>query len=83
MPDRSRRTLSQIIRLQVDGFWLLTRVVLECEYENARMSSLPPLVICPVCHLPIDLEKSKTDENGNAVHGECYVQRLKKALRPN
>src|SRR5215471_14908046 len=32
---------------------------------------------CPVCHQPVSLESSKTDEKGRAVHEECYVARIR------
>jgi hypothetical protein len=35
------------------------------------------LPACAVCNRPVQLETSKTDENGKAVHGECYVLKVK------
>ena len=32
-------------------------------------------LVCTVCTMPISLETSKTDENGKAVHEECYVRK--------
>jgi hypothetical protein len=32
--------------------------------------------LCPICNKPIALETSKTDENGRAVHEDCYIKRL-------
>jgi hypothetical protein len=29
--------------------------------------------LCSLCHEPIEAETAKTDENGNAVHEECYT----------
>jgi hypothetical protein len=37
----------------------------------------PSFPICPLCHQPVALENSKADENGRAVHEECYVANLK------
>jgi hypothetical protein len=37
--------------------------------QDASQSSL----VCTVCTRPISLETSNTDENGKAVHEECYV----------
>src|SRR5256885_16813233 len=34
---------------------------------------------CPICALPVTLETANTDENGRAIHEDCYV--LKLALR--
>ena len=28
---------------------------------------------CAICEQPVNLEESKTDEHGNAVHENCYV----------
>ena len=30
--------------------------------------------LCPLCNKPLELETSKTDENGSAVHEHCYIQ---------
>jgi hypothetical protein len=34
-------------------------------------------VHCSLCHEPVALVSSKTDENGKAVHEECYLLRLR------
>jgi hypothetical protein len=36
-------------------------------------SRCPILLICSICGKVVDLEISKTDEHGNAVHGQCYA----------
>jgi len=38
---------------------------------------------CFLCGKPVPLSTSKTDENGNAIHEECYVlrMRLRRATR--
>lgn len=28
---------------------------------------------CAICERPVNLEESKTDEHGHAVHEDCYV----------
>jgi hypothetical protein len=33
--------------------------------------------LCFICHTPVELEISKTDENGRAVHERCYLRRLR------
>ena len=33
-------------------------------------------LICSLCHQPVATETTKTDEDGAAVHEECYVQAL-------
>jgi hypothetical protein len=35
---------------------------------------LPP---CSFCNGPVELETSKTDEDGKAIHEECYVRKLR------
>jgi hypothetical protein len=29
--------------------------------------------LCVVCARPVDLTESKTDENGQAIHENCYI----------
>ena len=36
--------------------------------------------VCSICNQPIQLETSNTDESGNLVHEDCYVQRLLASL---
>jgi hypothetical protein len=43
----------------------------------APASSEPGLLRCSLCQMPVPLESSKTDENGKAVHEECYTLRLR------
>ena len=31
---------------------------------------------CPVCNKDVPLESAKTDEDGHAIHEECYILRL-------
>jgi hypothetical protein len=38
------------------------------------------VLICSICHRPVALENSKTDENGHAIHEDCYLQRLLASL---
>jgi len=47
-------------------------------------SSASGLIRCSLCDKPVPLESSKTDENGRAVHEECYALglRLKQATTP-
>jgi hypothetical protein len=33
--------------------------------------------LCFICNNPVELEISKTDENGHAVHERCYLLRLR------
>jgi hypothetical protein len=40
---------------------------------------------CSICHKLVNLENTKTDDRGKAVHEECYVLReaLKNATQPS
>lgn len=35
---------------------------------------VPPT--CPICNEPVELETSKTDEHGRAIHEECYLLKI-------
>jgi hypothetical protein len=50
--------------------------------EARKMASqpLPLSPLCSLCHKPVELKTSKTDENGHAVHEECYLAKLKIAI---
>jgi hypothetical protein len=32
---------------------------------------------CSICNEPVEIETAKTDENGEAVHEDCYVRRMR------
>ena len=59
------------------------RVALELKTERLvrsspeLASSESALVRCALCQMPVPLESVKTDENGKAVHEECYLLRLR------
>jgi hypothetical protein len=36
----------------------------------------PDFPVCPICNRHVDLETAKVDENGYAVHEECYLLKL-------
>ena len=36
-----------------------------------------PLLSCPLCGMPVPLNLSKTDENGKAIHEECYALKMR------
>jgi hypothetical protein len=38
-------------------------------------------VLCSICARQVNLETSKTDEGGRAVHEDCYVRRTIAAFR--
>lgn len=44
-----------------------------------RTASQP--VVCAICGERVVLEKCKTDEDGAAVHADCYVQRISRSAR--
>jgi hypothetical protein len=35
------------------------------------------LPTCPLCEKPVFLETAKTDENGNAIHEDCYLLKVR------
>jgi hypothetical protein len=41
---------------------------------NHPNSELP---MCSYCADPVKIENAKTDEDGKAIHAECYLLRLK------
>ncbi len=43
--------------------------------------SEPGKYLCAICKEPVELERSKTDGDGHAVHEECYAELLKQASR--
>ena len=40
---------------------------------------------CSICNEPVEIKSAKTDENGKAVHEDCYVRvmRLKSITPPS
>jgi hypothetical protein len=34
-------------------------------------------LLCQICGKPVAVETSKTDENGRAIHEDCYVLKVK------
>jgi hypothetical protein len=43
---------------------------------------MPRTPICGICNKPVELEISKTDELGKAVHESCYVLSVRRAPVP-
>jgi len=41
------------------------------------MPAIARLPICSLCNEPVEFETAKTDENGDAVHEDCYVVKLR------
>ncbi len=36
----------------------------------------PQFPVCSLCNEPVEVETAKTDENGRAIHEECYVLKM-------
>jgi hypothetical protein len=49
-------------------------------WTGPAMSEPISLPVCSICDESVQLETSKTDENGRAVHEECYVLKVKLML---
>lgn len=55
------------------------------ELKRARFKQTGPQLVgddtrlarCYLCDKPVPLEASKTDENGKAVHEECYLLKIR------
>lgn len=43
--------------------------------ERFRRKPLPPF--CRICGKPVAVETSKTDEDGKAIHEDCYVLKVR------
>ena len=58
-------------------------IVLELKTGRLRQSSPQfassesGLIRCSLCQMPVPVESSKADDNGKAVHEECYLLRLR------
>jgi hypothetical protein len=46
------------------------------------VTSKPRLPICRICGEAVELETSKTDENGRAIHEQCHDRQLSAQKRP-
>jgi hypothetical protein len=42
-------------------------------------TTLPPsrFPLCSLCNEPVDLRTAKTDENGKAIHEQCYALKMR------
>ena len=45
-------------------------------YDTKLFSA--PAPICFVCNQPVRLDHAKTDEDGNAIHEDCYLIKLRR-----
>jgi len=46
--------------------------------QRIRLRPKMPLPTCPVCNEHVELEKSNSDEDGCAIHEECYLQKVRR-----
>jgi len=46
------------------------------ELAKKAVDATPALITCSICRQPVVLEKCKIDEDGHAVHANCYFQKL-------
>ena len=44
---------------------------------NPPPASDPLTVVCSICDRPVRVEDAKTDENGKAIHEDCYARKTK------
>jgi hypothetical protein len=45
------------------------------QHGVAQFRELP---LCSICNAPVPLESAKTDENGEAIHEECYTLKVQR-----
>jgi hypothetical protein len=45
-------------------------------FRQERDPEMPDYLLCSICDNPVQIETSKTDELGKAVHAECYVLKI-------
>jgi hypothetical protein len=47
-------------------------------YAQMRVSqdAAKAQTMCPLCGEPVSLERCKTDEDGRAIHEDCYVRKV-------
>ena len=52
--------------------------------QVSQLASKSRFLRCALCNEPVDLRAAKTDEDGRAVHEECYLLRMqmKRAMPP-
>jgi hypothetical protein len=48
-------------------------------YDTRSSFSVP---LCSICHLPVPVNEAKTDEDGGAVHEDCYLIKLGVTTKP-
>jgi hypothetical protein len=53
--------------------WLSSR---QLKLRRSAVRKGIPLPLCSICDKPVQLENSNTDEDGKAIHEECYILKL-------
>jgi len=53
---------------------VLLRIPMEALHPAPHLLQLP---VCPICNASVSLETAKTDEEGTAIHEECYLLKVK------
>jgi hypothetical protein len=51
-------------------------VAMSAVQKETKETRLNNTVVCAICSQLVDLKHCKTDENGNAVHEGCYVEKI-------
>jgi hypothetical protein len=54
---------------------------LSASFNNANPGVVPMrprLPVCPICNKTVPLETAVIDENGHAMHEECYLLKLRR-----
>jgi len=44
--------------------------------ESQQRPSNTSLLLCRICNKPVPIESARTDSDGKAVHGDCYVHKI-------
>lgn len=52
------------------------RLIIPETVRRMRFYPRPVLPTCPICNEAVELETSKTDEHGYAIHEECYLRKV-------
>jgi hypothetical protein len=48
------------------------------EFPDTQKSVSRQLFLCKICHLAVPIETCKTDEAGQPIHEQCYLDALSK-----
>jgi len=53
-------------------------VPIRCHSRHGRSGQY----LCVICREPVILEIAKTDDDGQAIHEECYVEKIRGKIPP-